>query len=149
MSAPAANQPVGDKAIIQVSTDSAAGFYSLGSFEEITGPKITSAEVNTTKLDSLVETSQAGIPKVSGAGAKFRFNSSLNGVIAGYQFNKTPLFAKIVPADIAAGGTRNSEGVFPVYVKEFDAYSTLKINNEIISTIEFGGAGSLTLATGA
>ncbi len=149
MSAPAVNQPVGDNAILQVSTDSAAGFYSLGVFEEITGPKVEASEVNTTKLNSTVETSQAGIPKVGEANAKFRFNASMNGAIYNLMVNKTPLFGKVVPADIAAGGSRNSEGVFPCYIKDFDAFGGLKINTEIISTLTLKCSGSLTLATGA
>ncbi len=81
--------------------------------------------------------------------AKLRFNASMNAAIAAFQFAKTPLFAKVVPADIASGGSRNSEAAFPCYIKELDPLGQLKINEEIITTITLEAAGSLTLATGA
>ncbi len=149
MSAPAANKPVGDFAILQISTDSSSGFISLGAFEEISGNKIVSDEVEITKLSDTTKQFQAGIANFGEVSFKIRFNASMNSVIAGYQINKTPLAGKIAPADILLGSTRNSDEIFLCFFKEFDPYGTLQTNKEIISSGTLKVNGTASFLTGA
>ncbi len=139
------NQVTGDNAQLFYSTSLTGGsFTQFANIEEITGPKVTSPVVKVTKLDSVAEMKQAGLPDYGSISAKIRWLKSLANTILGFVAGKTPLAIQAVVLDNAStnSGTVTALG----FIKEFDPVGQLVNNKEVLSDIVFEINGTLGLS---
>ncbi len=141
------NQPVGDNSTLEYNLDATVtsnSWTAIAAIESITGMKITSPEVVTTKIDSTAVRRQGGIPDYGEINLKARFALARSTLVLSWINAKTSLNFRVTVPTAAGTGTLTS-GTVTGFIKGFDPFGELSQNKEVVSDLTIGIDGSLTL----